>query len=557
MRSGRSSRLRATALPALACILVLQACLWLGCNAFSDDFQEPVATHVGEDAVERFGVFERALESRGSYANPYVDVAVDVSFISPSGDSDVIEAFWDGGDVWRIRFSPDEVGLWQYTTTSTDPGLDGVKGILHVGPSDRSGGLRVSAAASNHFERQNGDPVWFLGDTQWAAFGTKDAERLNFEAFQQYVDVRAAQGFNVIHAMLMIADPVFHGLPEAEEPFEQFSDQRLNPAYWQEVDRRIAYMNSKGLTVALILAWGGNYGTDTSERMQWGSFPNSEARLRFARYAAARYSAFDTYFLISGEYDYSDGLTKADFIRIGDDLARYDPHDRLLGIHPGPAWVTEEFNELATWMSFGDYQQNYENVHDVALAARIRRATPIVNSEYGYYLRDQSEDGECDKQNSCTREEFRFAAYDILMAGAYIVTGFGSTYYGGIRDPGPFDVHAGRNDVAEDDIGHMRTLFHSVTWWNLDPRPEEISGDGVTRLLADAGSEYVAYVRDNASGKLSVLLNDPSHALYVATRFDPRTGSFEEVDALAGPDSITMPVPDGRDWVYILRPAAS
>ena len=50
----------------------------------------------------------------------------------------------------------------------------------------------------------------------------------------------------------------------------------------------------------------------------------------------------------------------------------------------------------------------YPNLHGEILRSRVS-TKPVVNSEYAYYLRDQDEDGMCDKQNSASLDEIRHA----------------------------------------------------------------------------------------------------------------------------------------------------
>jgi len=60
-----------------------------------------------------------------------------------------------------------------------------------------------------------------------------------------------------------------------------------------------------------------------------------------------------------------------------------------------------------SWMSFGDYQHNYRDLHDRLLPSRHLRG-PVVNSEYGCRLRDQNGDRKPDKSNSDSTEDMRF-----------------------------------------------------------------------------------------------------------------------------------------------------
>jgi hypothetical protein len=41
-----------------------------------------------------------------------------------------ITGFWDGGQIWKIRFSPTSVGIWTYKTNARDAGLNGQTGFI-------------------------------------------------------------------------------------------------------------------------------------------------------------------------------------------------------------------------------------------------------------------------------------------------------------------------------------------------------------------------------------------------------------------------------------------
>ena len=57
--------------------------------------------------------------STKKYDNPFEDV--DISAVFTLGEREMtVPGFWDGGDVWRIRFSLPEKGMWKYTVTCTD-----------------------------------------------------------------------------------------------------------------------------------------------------------------------------------------------------------------------------------------------------------------------------------------------------------------------------------------------------------------------------------------------------------------------------------------------------
>ncbi len=530
--------------------------------------------------IPRFGVFEQDLEHDGSYDNPYMEATVSATLEGPDGSIRTIPLFWNGGRTWRLRFSPDLEGVWKWQTTSADVGLNGESGEFTVVPSDLKGSIRPMPSAPHHFERQDGTPFWFLGDTAWALYTDNDQEKHNRRTALEYVDARAEQGFNVLHSMLLSeAGWGNRGGP----PFDDMAAERVNPGYWREVDLRLRHANERGIVTGLAVAWG-NKGR--GERYPWNRLPTMEARLRYARYIAARYSAFDVYFLVSGEWHAEINKTpgetaesiKQQFIAIGNALHKSDPHGRMIGIHPMTAHGSVREFVGAEWMSFGDYQQNYRDLHARILESR-GASLPVVNSEYGYFLRDRDGDGLVDKSNSFDLESIRHASWDIAMAGGYLVTGFGTTYFGGNRDPGPFDLHAKKNDPWEKEIQHLRSFFANLEWWKLEPHDElikgpfERDGDGAKRaegkgpkvsviappkrtywLLADPGKTYVAYVR-GGEGPWEIALGDSGAGEWEVRLFDLRSGEYWKLTAGCAQEHFRFSTPDTEDRVVMAFPS--
>lgn len=406
---------------------------------------------------------EVRFEQGGEFANPYADVSAEARISGPGGVGWKMSLAWDGDREWLLRFAPDRPGGWHVRIKSDDPGLDGAERgftVVPARPDDprRHGGLTVMKDRPHHLARQDGTPFWFLGDTAWALFTDDEKERHDRDAAARYLKARAGQGFNVVHAMLLSEA----GWGNASgPPFHDLASETINPAYWREVDERVRLANDRRLTVGLAIGWGEK---GRGEPYAWRKFPSDEARERYVRFVAARYAAHDVYFLVSGEWhaEYSahekettEAKERERFERLGRVLDEADPHGRMIGIHPmGGGGSVREFHETG-WMTFGDYQQNYDDLHARALQSR-KNPGPVVNSEYGYHLRDQNGDGTPDKDNSTSTDAMRHATLDVLMAGGYVVTGFGGTYFGGHRDPGPFDVDAPRHDDWEEQIGHAK-----------------------------------------------------------------------------------------------------
>src|SRR5688572_5763798 len=73
-----------------------------------------------EPSVPKWSRFEHAFESTAKYQNPVQDATLTVSFRSPRGETNLVDGFWDGGNIWRVRFSPNVPGQWSWTATCSD-----------------------------------------------------------------------------------------------------------------------------------------------------------------------------------------------------------------------------------------------------------------------------------------------------------------------------------------------------------------------------------------------------------------------------------------------------
>lgn len=520
-----------------------------------------------QNSVRLFDVFEHTFEHAGSYANPYRDVEARVVLTGPDGETRSTALFWDGNKTWRLRFSPDRVGQWQWQTESADEGLHGHSGDFEAVASELRGGVAMMDGHVTHFQYQNGEPMWFVGDTAWALVTDSVEKQHNRQMAERYLDKRAGQGFNVVHAM-MISEAGWGN--SGGDAFEDLQAEELNPLYWQEVDERIAYANVKGITVGVVLAWG-DKGKNPND---WREFPSQEARERYARYMASRYGAFNVYFIVAGEWNadirrgVSEEQARADYGAIGQAICDVDAHNRLVGIHP-MIWGTSREFAGEVWCGFGDYQQMYPNLHTEILTS-LKTGMPVVNSEYAYYLRDQDEDGVCDKQNSHDIDTIRYATWDIVMAGGYYITGWGNTYFGGCRNPKPFALDAPEDDDWETQNQQVIQFFISHYWWKLRNNNDLIlattprSGDGEREFttpngvrkhplppaktywaMEDPNMMYVGYVRGTTA---EVVLN-LGGGVYIAKQFDPRTGKYTNLGEISG--KVFFLPPDEQDWVIV------
>ena len=236
------------------------------------------------------------------YANPYVDITLEIEFRSPHFKTYLMPGYWDGvRNRMMVRFTPTEAGQWIYRVTSNVSAFDGKEGMFNAAPSDAPGFVNV--ANVHHWATDNKQPHLWMGYI---------ADRFAFESpadFEQQLNVAAENKFNHFRGSILGN--------EKDHALVFIGPDRPNAAYFDELGRRIAEVHKRGITTDLMLAADPDCITSL--------FPDPQARERFIRYIVARYAAFNITWQGLAEFeDYSDG--RALLKELGLDLKKLDPY---------------------------------------------------------------------------------------------------------------------------------------------------------------------------------------------------------------------------------------
>ncbi|MBN2000940.1 DUF5060 domain-containing protein, partial [candidate division KSB1 bacterium] len=77
--------------------------------------------------IPLYRLFEREITNNKVYSNNFKDVTLNVQYQAPSGRIYDFFGFYDGdgkgnsgGNIWKIRFIPDEPGEWTYVYDWSD-----------------------------------------------------------------------------------------------------------------------------------------------------------------------------------------------------------------------------------------------------------------------------------------------------------------------------------------------------------------------------------------------------------------------------------------------------
>jgi hypothetical protein len=306
-------------------------------------------------------VSEWTFTSAKDHPDPFNEIELDAVFTDPKGKTLRVPAFWAGGRTWKVRCSSPLPGKHTFRTECSDPSDSGLhrqtgavdlKPYRGTNPLLKHGPIRV-APDKRRFVHNDGASFFWLGDTWWMSL----SKRMSFpEDFDRLADDRVTKGFTVVQivAGLYPDMPAFdpRGANEAGYPWERTPSPalplqarggshsptpgeylRINPAYFDAADRRIARLVEKGLAPCIVGAWG--------YHLPW----MGEAKLKqHWRYLVARWGAYPVFWCVAGEANLPYYLAKGfpyddrDQVREWTKVARYvrqiDPYRRPMSIHP-------------------------------------------------------------------------------------------------------------------------------------------------------------------------------------------------------------------------------
>ena len=139
--------------------------------------------------VKKYEKFEINIELKNvKYENPYNPEEIDVYaiFTAPSGKTLRINGFYDdfnGADQWKLRFSPNETGVYNYRLFVYNANKTGASeyGSFRAVESEHNGWIKPSESNPHYFQHDDGTSYYPVGVySPWR----NDQER--FETFAKY-----------------------------------------------------------------------------------------------------------------------------------------------------------------------------------------------------------------------------------------------------------------------------------------------------------------------------------------------------------------------------------
>ncbi|MDB6036263.1 MAG: hypothetical protein JWM99_104 [Verrucomicrobiales bacterium] len=522
--------------------------------------------------VRKWGRFEHEFKSTAKYANPVQEARLAVVFTSPSGESTTVNAFWDGGKSWKVRFSPNEVGKWLYSTACSDPnnvGLEGQKGSFLVTASsaktrfDQHGPVTISHDG-RYLIHEDGTPFFWLADTAWNAALLGSPSDLVL-----YTDQRVRQKFTAVQWVATQWRAAPQGDAEKHVAFNGKESISINPEFFQRLDERINEFDRAGLLSAPVMLWAIAGGSNPAVNPGY-SLPEDQAIL-LGRYMVARWGAHNVLWILAGDGDYR-GKNAEKWKRIGRGIFGDQSHAPVT-LHPGGMqWVAEDFKD-EPWYDVIGYQSGHGD-DEKSLRwltsgppAQYRSkgpVRPIINLEppYENHIAYQS-------RKPITPELVRRAVYwSLLITPTAGVTYGGHGVWGwddGSKTPTdhpttgiPMPWREALQMPAAKQMVEVATLFNTVPFWRLRPAQALLAsqpGDqAAARFIAaastDSGDFDVIYIPEGGQVEVRQPALPPS---FKSTWFNPREGTWSNVVPSANGRIFHFSAPGGGDWVLVIQ----
>jgi len=489
----------------------------------------PSPVRASAPAVARkYQEYEIVLLTEKAYANPYLEVDLSATFRGPS-QTVRANGFWDGGKVFRIRMLPTEPGTWTWTVSASDSRLNGRSGSLTCEDSTSPGYVRVSKEHPHSFEwAGDGKPYFLLGDTMWHLWYNV---RYSDGTFQKMIDARAAQRFNYIHGVVHnVAQNEGGPIYNRQRPDGDYDCDALNPGYFQWVDKKVAYMNERGIVAALLFAWG-NEG--------YQHYTSPEQYKRYIRYLVARYGSRNVFWLIAGEFEEA-GEPDARWVSYLDTVRENDPYGHPTSLHT--VNTTDRFGDSPSQTFIGHQRKGTPEYLRGLVEASRKFGKPVVNLEYGY-------ESTTNAHRACQdADQLRMDHYAITLGGGYAV--FGNAVPGFMT----FHKSAGFNPNATNSLGARQMamlydFFTSLDFQRLEPA-QQLVDKGICACIPNR--DYIVQIL--SAGSVTVDLSAATGEFSVDW-FDPKTGRRTPSGTITGGDKRTFtspPTPPAQwvtDWI--------
>jgi len=495
--------------------------------------------------VSMWQQIEIPLTSSGQYENPFTDVTVSATFIAPSRRQYNVEGFYNGGNSWRVRFMPTEMGDWSYVTKSSDKAMNSLGGHFKCMSVGGFGPVYADDKRPGHWCYASRQSFYYNGTKCFPLFGlTKSSKGDAYGGWDTFVEYCTKMKFNsIMVAPYYRASGIPHGgrwpsLP----PYATVWPARGNPdkpgdinrpgrvdfdrfylPQWDKMDEIIREMQKREIIAYIVLHPGGARSVHNTDKFRRITGLTEEQEELYFRYAVARLASF-TNIRWSLAWNYTSYRDARWAKKMGKFIRKHDPYQHPLSIHG------DEDLRLGQedWVDFVIVSGRTDDPEVYERARSLKK--PIVNDNYG-----------TEGRKLLSADQVRRVNWYLAVSGAY------GSYGNATRMRGNFSYLLRDPDPGAEAIKILYETMAELPWPEMAPDDKLLQGRG--RCLACPGKAYLVYMP--AGGQATLDLSDENEPM-TALRIDPRTGTRKRLDPTQPGKRLMLTTPTRRDWAFVI-----
>jgi len=342
--------------------------------------------------VPRYSVFELSLKHSGIYQNNFIDVSIDADFTSPSGIQHDVKGFYYKDDVWKVRFSPNEIGQWTYRYVMSARGgfrKEG-KGFFKCKESDYNGPVHTNPKNPYRWVFPDGRPYFPVG-LQDCIY--TDGAKLQGIAIDGIKIIDKVKRVSMIDkAKLLSVDEFFFLFGQAGFNLFRFSQRNCSYSLYDDLDH---FREDESIATDKLLALARKHGFRVmfgffGYHGQWPDGKTAEAIMapndyetvakekRFMDYSIARWGVYVDFWELLNEREATDKWTSmmVDYVR------SVDPNTKSISTNYIKPLLTEIDINSPHWYDFESIFQSDLRVKNLAGLWK-QAGKPVIVGEHG------------------------------------------------------------------------------------------------------------------------------------------------------------------------------
>lgn len=525
--------------------------------------------------VGLYRTFEKTIENTNTYTNKFKDVQLNTTFISPSGITTEFFGFFDGdgngggdattGHIWKMRFIPNEIGVWTYKWHWSDTTKGGEAQFECTSVGAGKGILQAYKENPRWFAYNGKDPVW-LKSYYESGHGSiaQPLDWVTKNVYQPIID----RGYNHLQVNWLLSlccfEQYYHDGPEPTtqdltlyEEGKASSTMRLD--VWKLMENHVEWLNNKNIGLHMFLGFDGS----KNDGPKWTSLSEDEKDF-YVRYVVARLAPYAN---IAGwgyvwevpgdrqeeELGWAQLVKKYD---VFNHLRTYEDEYPINNEYHRDAYNFAAIENHYIFSEERDLDRPFWKApwthHEACLAGYVP-GKPVYMIEGNALWRRFWQ-----KRTKATLDDLRQAAWACVTAGASFnwcgqagedeLVAFGSEGLPFFKDDNPYLASTLELDILSD------VMMNEITFHKMHPTDVLLSNHDAKKVwcLSEKGNQYLVFSTNGNPFDLQLESGDYNSATWL----DAKTGNKIALEAISVSNNnpITFTAPDTlTDWVLIVK----